>query len=203
MIVEPIMLHPSATLREAEQIMSNYHISGVPIVDDEERLLGILTNRDIRFIDATDYHLPVSQFMTPQPLVTARVGISLEDAKQLLQKHKIENAVVDERGGRGLITTWSRRRAFPYAAKDSQAAGCGKGWSRPGRAYAATGKGRSGGGSIRPRHSRGSTGDRYPPNYRICQCSWECSHSRGVRRCDAGRMGSRLGWVPDRSAPPA
>lgn len=124
MIVEPIMLHPTATLGEAEQIMSNYHISGVPIVDGEGRLVGILTNRDIRFIDATDYDLPVEQFMTPQPLVTARVGISLEQAKQLLQKHKIEKLpLVDEQNVvKGLITVKDIQKArdFPNAAKDSQ-----------------------------------------------------------------------------------
>ena len=124
MIVEPIMLHPTATLREAEEIMSTYHISGVPIVDKYGKLVGILTNRDIRFIEAVDYDQPVKQFMTPQPLVTARVGISLEDAKHLLQKHKIEKLpLVDDAGiVKGLITVKDiqKRRDFPNAAKDSQ-----------------------------------------------------------------------------------
>ncbi len=124
MIVEPIMLPPTATLREAEQIMSNYHISGVPIVDPQGRLVGILTNRDVRFIEASDYDLPVQQFMTPQPLVTARVGISLEQAKQLLQKHKIEKLpLVDDQGVvKGLITVKDIQKArdFPNAAKDAQ-----------------------------------------------------------------------------------
>jgi IMP dehydrogenase len=124
MIVEPIMLHPTATLREAEEIMSTYHISGVPIVDGEGKLVGILTNRDIRFIEDTDYDLPVRQFMTPQPLVTARVGISLDEAKQLLQKHKIEKLpLVNDQGVvKGLITVKDiqKSRDFPNAAKDSQ-----------------------------------------------------------------------------------
>ena len=124
MIVEPIMLHPTATLREAEEIMSTYHISGVPIVDEAGKLAGILTNRDVRFIEQSDYNLPVRQFMTPQPLVTARVGISLEDAKHLLQKHKIEKLpLVDEDGVvKGLITVKDIQKArdFPNAAKDSQ-----------------------------------------------------------------------------------
>lgn len=113
MIVEPIMLHPSATLREAEQIMSNYHISGVPIVDGGGKLVGILTNRDVRFIDEADYDQPVSRFMTSQPLVTARVGISLEEAKQLLQKHKIEKLpLVDNQGVvKGLITVKDIQKA--------------------------------------------------------------------------------------------
>ena len=124
MIVEPIMLPPSATLREAEQIMSTYHISGVPIVEAYGKLVGILTNRDIRFIEEADYDLPVEQFMTPQPLVTAKVGIGLEDAKHLLQKHKIEKLpLVNEEGVvKGLITVKDIQKArdFPNAAKDSQ-----------------------------------------------------------------------------------
>jgi IMP dehydrogenase len=124
MIVEPIMLHPTASLHEAEEIMSTYHISGVPIVDEAGRLQGILTNRDVRFIEKSDYGLPVAQFMTPQPLVTARVGISLEDAKKLLQMHKIEKLpLVNEDGVvKGLITVKDIQKArdFPNAAKDSQ-----------------------------------------------------------------------------------
>jgi IMP dehydrogenase len=124
MIVEPIMLPPNASLREAEHIMSTYHISGVPIVEQDGKLVGILTNRDIRFVEQSDYDLPVSQFMTPQPLVTARVGISLEEAQHLLQKHKIEKLpLVDEAGVvKGLITVKDiqKRRDFPNAAKDPQ-----------------------------------------------------------------------------------
>ncbi len=124
MIVEPITLHPDATLRQAEQIMSTYHISGVPITDETGRLLGILTNRDVRFVEAGDYDLPVSRFMTPQPLVTAPVGITLEDAKRLLQKHKIEKLpLVNEAGViKGLITVKDIQKArdFPNAAKDGQ-----------------------------------------------------------------------------------
>src|SRR5512139_2727884 len=73
MIVEPITLPPTATLREADALMANYHISGVPITTDGGKLVGILTNRDIRFVEPSDYELPVSQFMTPQPLVTGAV----------------------------------------------------------------------------------------------------------------------------------
>jgi IMP dehydrogenase len=124
MIVEPIMLPPTATLEEAEHIMSTYHISGVPIVEQDGKLVGILTNRDVRFVEQSDYSLPVSQYMTPQPLVTARVGISLEEAQRLLQKHKIEKLpLVDDYGVvKGLITVKDiqKRRDFPDAAKDSQ-----------------------------------------------------------------------------------
>jgi len=124
MIVEPIMLPPSATLQEAEQIMSTYHISGIPIVEAGGKLVGILTNRDVRFVEKKDYDLPVSQFMTAQPLVTAKVGISLEEAQHLLQKHKIEKLpLVNEAGVvKGLITVKDiqKKRDFPNAAKDSQ-----------------------------------------------------------------------------------
>ena len=68
MIVEPITLPRTATLQDAEEIMSTYHISGVPITDEEGKLLGILTNRDVRFVQPADYANPVSEFMTPQPL---------------------------------------------------------------------------------------------------------------------------------------
>jgi IMP dehydrogenase len=124
MIVEPITLPPDAKLRQAEEIMSTYHISGVPITADGGVLVGILTNRDIRFVEPSDYELPVSQFMTPQPLVTAPVGIGLADAKRLLQKHRIEKLpLVDSRGViKGLITVKDIQKArdFPEAAKDAR-----------------------------------------------------------------------------------
>jgi len=124
MIVEPITLAPDASLRQAEAIMSMYHISGVPITDQAGRLQGILTNRDVRFVEASDYDLPVSQFMTPQPLVTAPVGISLVEAKRLLQKHRIEKLpLVDENGIlKGLLTVKDiqKAREFPQATHDSQ-----------------------------------------------------------------------------------
>ena len=90
MIVEPITLPPEASLREAEQIMSTYHISGVPITAPGRPFSWHLTNRDVRFVEPSDFDLPISQFMTPQPLVTAPVGIELEDAERNLQKHRIE-----------------------------------------------------------------------------------------------------------------
>ena len=124
MIVEPITLPPDALLSQAEEIMANFHISGIPITDQGGQLLGILTNRDIRFVDAADYQRPVSDFMTPQPLVTAPVGITLEDAKRLLQKHRIEKLpLVDEQGVlKGLLTVKDiqKARLFPLASKDSK-----------------------------------------------------------------------------------
>jgi IMP dehydrogenase len=124
MIVEPITLRPDAILQEAEDIMSNYHISGVPITDDNGKLVGILTNRDIRFVEAGDYHQPVHQFMTMENLVTASIDTTLEAAKALLQKYRIEKLpLVDENGIlKGLITVKDIQKArdFPNAAVDAQ-----------------------------------------------------------------------------------
>ncbi len=124
MIVEPVTLPPTATVREADGIMGTYHISGVPITENGGKLIGILTNRDIRFLEAHDFDQPVSQFMTHQPLVTAPVGIDLTEAKNLLQKHRIEKLpLVDENGViKGLITVKDIQKArdFPNAATDAQ-----------------------------------------------------------------------------------
>ncbi|GAB4531044.1 MAG: IMP dehydrogenase [Anaerolineales bacterium] len=124
MIVEPITLPPDASLRQAEAIMSTYHISGVPITDPHGKLVGILTNRDVRFVEAGDYDLPVRDFMTAENLVTAQVGILLDKAKTLLQKHRIEKLpLVDENGIlKGLITVKDIQKAidYPHAATDAR-----------------------------------------------------------------------------------
>lgn len=124
MIVEPISLPPDATLRRAEELMSTYHISGVPIILPGGKLVGILTNRDIRFVEPADYDLPISQFMTSKHLVTAQVGISPEEAKNILQKHRIEKLpLVDEHGIlKGLITVKDIQKArdYPNASTDGQ-----------------------------------------------------------------------------------
>jgi IMP dehydrogenase len=125
MIVEPISLSPDAPLSRAEQIMSTYHISGVPITNESGKLVGILTNRDIRFVEAEDYRLPVHQFMTKEEsLVTACVGISAKEAKDILQKHRIEKLpLVNENGMlKGLLTVKDIQKArdYPNAATDSQ-----------------------------------------------------------------------------------
>ncbi|RMF43183.1 MAG: IMP dehydrogenase [Anaerolineae bacterium] len=124
MIVEPVTLPPDASLRQAEEIMSTYHISGVPITDPHGKLVGILTNRDVRFVEPGDYDLPVRDFMTAENLVTAQVGISLEEAKTLLQKYRIEKLpLVDEDGIlKGLITVKDIQKAidYPNAATDTQ-----------------------------------------------------------------------------------
>jgi IMP dehydrogenase len=125
MIVEPISLSPDAPLRRAEDIMSTYHISGVPITREDGKLVGILTNRDVRFVEATDYNLPVDQFMTKEDkLITARVGISAKEAKDILQKHRIEKLpLVDENGMlKGLLTVKDIQKArdYPHATTDSK-----------------------------------------------------------------------------------
>jgi len=125
MIVEPISLQPDAPLSKAEEIMSTYHISGVPITDENGKLVGIITNRDIRFVEDSDYSLPVSQFMTTQDkLITAKVGISAKDARDILQKHRIEKLpLVDENGMlKGLLTVKDiqKAREYPNAATDSK-----------------------------------------------------------------------------------
>ncbi|RAK04995.1 inosine-5'-monophosphate dehydrogenase [Halanaerobium saccharolyticum] len=121
-IVDPFFLSPDALIEEAEALMSKYHISGVPIVDENEKLLGILTNRDLRFVE--DYKRPVSEVMTDEELVTAPVGTNLEGAKAQLRKHKIEKLpIVDDEGIlRGLITIKDIEKAkqYPLASKDKQ-----------------------------------------------------------------------------------
>ena len=125
MIVEPISLSPDAPLGRAEDIMSTYHISGVPITREDGKLVGILTNRDIRFVEVADYNLPVNQFMTKEDkLVTAHVGISAKEAKDILQKHRIEKLpLVDENGLlKGLLTVKDIQKArdYPHATTDSK-----------------------------------------------------------------------------------
>jgi IMP dehydrogenase len=122
MIVDPITLPPDATLADAEAIMGHYRISGVPIVDEAGRLVGILTNRDIRF--ARHEEQPVSDFMTSKNLITASLGTTLEEAKDILHQYRIEKLpLVDEQGFlKGLITYKDilKRSDFPNAAKDEQ-----------------------------------------------------------------------------------
>ena len=119
-IIDPIYIEPDATVAQADAMMAEYRISGVPVVDDERRLLGIITNRDMRFI--TDKSLKVHQVMTHAPLVTAKKGTSLEDASKILQKHKIEKLpIVDEEGIlKGLITIKDieKKEQYPNANKD-------------------------------------------------------------------------------------
>ncbi len=122
MILNPVTVKPEATVREALEIMERYRISGVPVVDEEGYLVGILTNRDLRFIKPNDYNKEVSLFMTRENLITAREGITLDEATEILQKYKVEKLpIVDERGKiRGLITIKDivKKRKYPNACKD-------------------------------------------------------------------------------------
>ena len=121
-IINPFFLTPSHKVQDAEDLMAKYRISGVPIVDDLEtrHLVGILTNRDLRFI--SDYSISIDEVMTKENLVTAPVGTSLKDAEAILQKHKIEKLpLVDDKGClAGLITIKDIEKVieFPNSAKD-------------------------------------------------------------------------------------
>ncbi len=123
MIVDPVTLPPTASLREADDIMGKFHISGVPITEDGGRLVGILTNRDIRFVEPVDFNRPVSEFMTGDNLVTAPMGTTLDQAKSILQKRRIEKLPLVDSAGRlkGLITVKDiqKKRDYPNAATDS------------------------------------------------------------------------------------
>ena len=120
MILNPITLAPDATLREANALMMRFKISGVPIVDRNGRLVGIITNRDLQFERELDR--PLEQVMTRERLVTAAVGTTLNEAERILGRHRIEKLpVVDEAGKlRGLITVKDihKRRQYPDANKD-------------------------------------------------------------------------------------
>ena len=120
MIVEPLTLPPNALVADAQRLMSTYHISGVPITDDEGRLVGILTNRDLRF--EADVSQPVSALMTTRDLVTAPLGTTLAEAEAILHRHRIEKLPVLDAEGRlkGLITVKDiqKRIEFPHSTKD-------------------------------------------------------------------------------------
>jgi IMP dehydrogenase len=122
MIVDPITLPPHATLGEAEALMRKYKISGVPITDAGGMLVGILTNRDVRF--ATDYSRPISDYMVGEGLITARIGTTLAEAQEILHRHRIEKLpLVDDSGLlKGLITYKDilKKQDFPHAAKDDR-----------------------------------------------------------------------------------
>ena len=124
MIVNPITLSPQHRIHEALALMRKYRISGVPITEDgsqEGRLVGILTNRDLRF--ETDTDRPISEIMTREDLITVPVGTTLDEAREILHRHKIEKLLVVDRDGRlkGLITVKDIQKVikYPIASKDS------------------------------------------------------------------------------------
>jgi IMP dehydrogenase len=121
-ITNPFSLTPTHKVYDAEHLMSKYRISGVPIVNEDNHLVGILTNRDLRFVH--DYSIQINEVMTRENLITAPVGTTLNDAEGILQKHKIEKLplVDDNYILKGLITIKDIEKAieFPNAAKDSK-----------------------------------------------------------------------------------
>lgn len=121
MIVDPITLPPTATVGDAERLMGEYRISGVPIVADDGRLLGILTNRDLRFED--DMTRGVSELMTKDGLITVPTGTTLEEAREILRGTKVEKLLVVDEAFRltGLITIKdiTKKLAYPNATKDA------------------------------------------------------------------------------------
>lgn len=119
-IIDPIFVHPSATLEDAEALMNEFKISGVPVVDEHNKLLGILTNRDMRF--EKDLSKLATEAMTPMPLVTAKAGITLAEAEQMMHVNKIEKLPIIDEGGylKGLVTIKDikKRIEYPNANKD-------------------------------------------------------------------------------------
>jgi IMP dehydrogenase len=122
MIVEPVTLRPRDRVADALELMETYHISGVPITDDAGKLVGILTNRDLRF--ESDTAQPIENLMTAEGLITVPVGTTLEDARRVLHRHKVEKLPVVDGDGylKGLITVKDiqKRIQYPNATKDGQ-----------------------------------------------------------------------------------
>jgi len=121
MITDPLKITADRPIVEAVELMDNFHISGVPVVDEHNHLIGILTNRDLRF--EKDLNKPVKSLMTPfDKLVTAKEGVTLEEAEEILHKNKIEKLPIVDKGGylKGLITIKDikKKKEFPNAAKD-------------------------------------------------------------------------------------
>jgi IMP dehydrogenase len=120
MVTNPVTCAPDDPLREVEALCARYRISGVPVVDGDGTLLGIVTNRDMRFV--TDGSVRAREVMTPMPLVTAPVGVDREEARRLLGRHKIEKLPLVDAAGRlrGLITVkdFAKSEQYPHATKD-------------------------------------------------------------------------------------
>jgi IMP dehydrogenase len=125
MVSDPLTIGPDATLAELDALCAKFRVSGLPVVDGENRLLGIITNRDLRFVELSRFETTrVRETMTPMPLVTAPVGVSREDASALLAKHKIEKLPIVDADNRltGLITVkdFVKSEQYPLATKDGE-----------------------------------------------------------------------------------
>ncbi len=124
-IPNPVTIGPKATLEELDGLCGEYRVSGLPVVDPDDRLIGIITNRDLRFTPVAEWASTlVGDVMTPMPLVTGPVGISREDASALLRQHKRERLPIVDDEGRlaGLITVkdFVKSEQFPLASKDGE-----------------------------------------------------------------------------------
>lgn len=121
MIANPIVLHANNTLRDCGDLLAKYRISGLPVVDDNNKLLGIITNRDLKYLTLDD--TPITQVMTQERLITAKLGTSLEDAKQILWENRIEKLPIVSDNGElvGLITSKDIDNVvnYPNACKDA------------------------------------------------------------------------------------
>ncbi|QPK94382.1 IMP dehydrogenase [Actinomyces sp. zg-332] len=125
MVSDPVTVTPDATIEELDTLCGKYRVSGLPVVDENNKLLGIITNRDLRFVPTDQWSTKkVSECMTPMPLITGGVGISREEAKSLLACNRIEKLpIVDDEGQlRGLITVkdFVKTEKYPNATKDSK-----------------------------------------------------------------------------------
>ena len=120
-IIDPIFINPEATVAEALSLMSDLHISGVPVIDKDRKLIGILTNRDLRF--ETNMSVLVKDRMTKAPLITAPKGCTLDDAEKIFSQNRVEKLPIVDKDGRldGLITIkdLKKRKEYPNANKDS------------------------------------------------------------------------------------
>ena len=123
MISNPVTITPKATLEELDELCGEYRVSGLPVIDEDNTLLGIITNRDLRFVPVAEWAgTLVGEVMTKMPLITAPVGISRDDATSLLRQHKLERLPLVDPAGKlaGLITVkdFVRSEQFPHASKD-------------------------------------------------------------------------------------
>lgn len=123
MVADPVTVHRSATIEQLDQLCGKYKVSGLPVVDEEGYLQGIITNRDLRFIPSSKWAtITVGECMTPMPLITGSAGIDREDAKALLQQHRVEKLPLIDKEGRlaGLITVkdFVKTEQYPQASKD-------------------------------------------------------------------------------------
>ena len=195
MVINPITIRPDATLAEVMQLKERHRISGIPVVEENGKLAGIITNRDVRF--ATDMNTKVSELMT-RNLITVKAGVDRLDAKRLLHKHRIEKLIVvnEDYECVGLITVNDMEKAadHPFAAKDEQERlACGGG-DRHGRQGIPAGRNAD---RCRRRYHRGGYGA-WP--FHSCDqpgCPHQETFQQGADhrgQCGNGRGGEGADW---------